>query len=66
MIFESPRTDSTLIYLFLRQDKHREQFYHNSNNDICHRFGRWDVDIDVEAFQEIAQALEEIEEVIII
>jgi hypothetical protein len=27
--------------------------------------GRWNIDIDVEAFQEIAQALEEIEKIIV-
>jgi hypothetical protein len=66
MIIDTARTEFSPLYLFLRQDEYREQFHHNFNNDICHRFGRWDVDIDVEAFQEIAQAFEEIEEIIII
>jgi len=51
---------------FFARTSTESYFHHDFNNDICHHFGRWNVDIDVETVQENAQALEDIEEIIII
>ena len=66
LIFNGALTESSSFYLLRGEGKHREQLHHNLNDDICHHFGRWNVDIDVEAFQEVAQAFEEVAEGIII
>jgi predicted cupin superfamily sugar epimerase len=65
-VFNGVRTESSSAYLLLGEGKHREHFHHNLNDDICHHLGRWNVDIDVESFQEVAQAFEEVQEGIII
>jgi hypothetical protein len=59
-------TESSPFYLLRGEGKHREQLHHDLNDDICHHFRGWNVDIDVEAFQEVAQAFEEVDEGIII
>ena len=54
-------TESPLPDLICRQGKHREQFDHYLDDDIGHyRSGR-DCRIDLQALEEIAQALEQIE-----
>ena len=66
MIFNGPRTESSSFYELRGEGKHREQLHHNLNDDICHHLGSRNVDIDVEAFKEVAQAFEEVEEGVII
>jgi hypothetical protein len=65
LIFDDTRTESSALYLLCCEGKHREQFCHDLNDDVCQYFCRWNVDIDVEAFQEITQAFKEVEERII-
>ena len=58
-------TEPTLLDLFRGQGKHREQFNHNFDDDIrYYRSGR-DPRIDLQALQEIPQALEEVEQCIV-
>jgi len=66
LIFNGARTESSSFYLLRGEGKHREQLHHNLNDDICHHLGRWNGDIDVKAFKEVAQAFEEVEEGVII
>jgi hypothetical protein len=54
-------TEPPLFDLFGREGKHREQFNHYLDDDICHHWGGRDRRIDLETFEEICQALEEIE-----
>jgi hypothetical protein len=53
-------TEPTLLDLLCRQGKHRKYFNHYFDNDIRHYRSRWDRRIDLQALQEIPQALEEI------
>jgi hypothetical protein len=66
LIFDGAHTESSSSYLLLGEGKNREQLHHNLDDDICHHLGGWNVDIDIEAFKEAAQAFEEVEEGIII
>ena len=66
MRFCGARTESSPFYLLRGEGKHREQLHHDLNNDICHYASRWNVDIEVEAFKEVAQAFKEVEEGIVI
>jgi hypothetical protein len=65
LIFGGTRTESSSLYLFRCEGKYREQFYQDLNDDVCQYFCRWNIDIDVEAFQEITQGFKEVQERII-
>jgi hypothetical protein len=66
LTFNVARTESSSFYLLRGEGKNREQLHQNHNDHICHHFGGWNVDIEVEAFKEVAQAFEEVEEGVII
>ena len=54
-----------MLDLFGGQGEHLEYFGHDLDYHICHKRGWRDVDIYFEAFQEIAQVIEEIEKGVI-
>ena len=54
-------TEPPLFNLFSRKGKHREQFNHYFDDYVCHYWGGRHRRIDLETFEEICQALEEIE-----
>jgi hypothetical protein len=58
-------TEPPLSNLFGREGKYREQFNHYLDDDICHYRSGWHCRIDLETLEEIAQALEKIEQRIV-
>jgi hypothetical protein len=55
-------TEPPLFDLFGREGKHRQQLNHYLDDDICHYRSGGDCRIDLETLEEIAQALEKIEQ----
>ena len=58
-------TEPPLFNLFGREGKYREQFNHYLDDDICHYLSGRDCRIDLETLEEIAQALEKVEQRIV-
>jgi hypothetical protein len=54
-------TEPPLLDLICRQGKHREQFNHYLDDNIGHYLSGWDRRVDLQALEEIAQTLEQIE-----
>ena len=58
-------TETPLLDIFRRQSQNGEYFDHYLNSHICHRSVAWDLRINTEASEEIADAFEKIDEGII-
>jgi hypothetical protein len=53
-------TETALPYFFRCQGKHREHSNHDLNDDVGHRRPKWHLGINMKAFQEIPNTLEEL------
>ena len=59
-------TQSSLFGLLYRKGDRREQFDQDLYDDLCHRCGVWDLNIDVEAPEERLERLEKVDKRIIV